>query len=138
MTNISRVRAEYDDHRTSISSMRSLMILGDEVAPEDAWGELRLEWEQWGATYLLSLDQLDRGVLLGRYDRCGVKLSQVDGISRVHLLVIRSGDGVLAIDTASTNGLWRADGKKLETVALKNPDLLLLGDTLRVHWRRLA
>jgi hypothetical protein len=137
VTNISRVRAEYDGHRTSISSMSPLMILGDEVAPENAWAELRLEWGQWGATYLLSLDQLDRGVLLGRYDRCGVHLSQVNGISRVHLLVIRSGDDILAIDTASTNGIWRG-GKKLETVALKNPDLLLLGDTLRVHWTRLA
>ena len=54
VTNISRVRAEYDDHRTSISSMRSLMILGDEVAPEDAWGELRLEWENHVATVAIA------------------------------------------------------------------------------------
>lgn len=136
VTNISRVRSQYDDSRTSISRMSSLMILGDQVAPEDAWGELRVEWAQWSTRHLLSLDHLDRGVLLGRYDRCGVHLSQVNGISRVHLLVVRSGEEVLAIDTASTNGTWR-DRKPFRTAALQDADTLLMGDILRVYWRRL-
>lgn len=137
VTDISRVRAEYDDHRTSVSRMSSLMFLGEEAALGDAWCELRVEWGQWAAKHLLSLDHLDRGVLLGRYERCGVNLSQVPGISRVHLLLVRSGEDVLAIDTASTNGTWRG-GKALKTAALRDPDRLQLSDTLRVSWRRLA
>ena len=50
---------------------------------------------------------LDRGVLLGRYPRCAFSgVLGGDGISRVHALILRVGEGVFAFDTASTNGLY--------------------------------
>jgi len=134
-TNIFKVREEYD--RSSISRVGPLLMLGDDVAPEDAWGELRVEWGRTVSKHLLSLDYLDQGVLLGRYDRCGIHLAGVEGISRVHLLLVRSGEDVLAIDTASTNGTWRG-GTRIQTEALRDPDALQLADTIRIHWRRMA
>ena len=47
--------------------------------------------------------ELERGLLLGRYDRCQGRLD--DGmVSRVHALVLKRKDELLVIDTASTNG----------------------------------
>ena len=46
---------------------------------------------------------LERGLLLGRYDRCQGRLHD-DKVSRVHALVLRRRDGLLVIDTASKNG----------------------------------
>jgi|GEM_PF-3365071 len=133
-TNIGQVRERYD--RSSISRVGPLLTLGDDVAPEDAWGELRVTWGKRVSNHPLSLDYLDQGVLLGRYDRCGIHLEGADGISRVHLLLVRSGEDVLAIDTASTNGTWRGS-TRIHTEALRDPDELLLPGDIRIHWRRM-
>jgi hypothetical protein len=133
VTDIFRVREEHE--RSSVSRVGPLLMLGEDVAPEDAWGVLLLEQGKKVSRHLLSLQHLDQGVLLGRYDRCGINLSGVEGISRVHLLLVRSGDDVLAIDTASTNGTWR--GKtEIQTDALRDPDSLQLAKAIQIHWRR--
>jgi hypothetical protein len=135
VTDIFRVRRERET--TSVSRVGPLLMLGEDVAPEDAWGVLLLEQGTKVSKLHLSLEHLDQGVLVGRYDRCGVHLAGAEGVSRVHLLLVRSGDDVLAIDTASTNGTWR--GKtEIHTDALRDPDSLRLSDDVRVHWRRLA
>jgi hypothetical protein len=132
-TDISRVRRESE--RTSISRVGPLWMLGDEGAP-GTWGELLLVQGAQVKTHGISLEHLEQGVLLGRYERCGISLEGLGGLSRVHLLLVRSGDEVLAIDTASTNGTWR--GKtEIRTSALQNPDALMLGSDVRIHWRRL-
>ncbi|HVG62543.1 MAG TPA: FHA domain-containing protein [Hyalangium sp.] len=133
-TDISRVLEARD--RTSISRVEPLLSLGEDVAPKNAWGVLVLATDMMAAKHHLSWEHLDRGVLLGRYDRCGIRLADSDGISRVHLLLILSGEEVLAIDTASSNGTWRGP-KKIETDTLRDPDLLRLGETVRMQWRRL-
>lgn len=47
--------------------------------------------------------ELERGFILGRYERCTSQLD--DGrVSRVHALVVGRGEQILVIDTASTNG----------------------------------
>ncbi len=135
ITDIFRVRQEHDT--SSISRVGPLLMLGEDVPLEEAWGVLVLEQGSRVTKYYLSLEHLDQGVLLGRYDRCGLHLSNADGISRVHLLLVRSGDDVLVIDTASTNGTWR--GKtQLYTEALRDPDSLRLSNDIRIQWRRVA
>ncbi len=58
--------------------------------------------------YALGASQLERGVLVGRYARCdvdGTVFPHAEAVSRVHLLLLREGDDVIAIDVASTNGI---------------------------------
>lgn len=53
-------------------------------------------------------DDLERGILLGRYQRCDLRVGKVDlpnSVSRVHAFVVGDGDGVRVYDTASTNGI---------------------------------
>lgn len=74
---------------------------------------------------------LKRGVLLGRYPRCdseGVLVSTE--ISRVHLLVLRVGEGIYGIDTASTHGVHTdAEATHPErVVAFTDGEIAILGD----------
>lgn len=131
-TDIHQVRQQSE--RTSISRVSPLWMLGDQES-EGAWGELLVEGAEV-KTHRIALEHLDQGVLLGRYDRCGIPLQEFKGLSRVHLLLIRSGDEVLAIDTASTNGTFRGT-TPIHTSTLRNPDALMLGSDVRIHWRRL-
>lgn len=68
----------------------------------------------------LTRASLDRGVLLGRYDRCDnadVGALTAERVSRVHALLIRVDGRVWVIDTASTNGLFQ-DGKRRRQLEL--------------------
>jgi len=100
------------------------------------WATVTLELGKHREKYRLSRESLDRGVLLGRYERCAIPALELGRVSRVHLLLVRVGEEVLAIDTASTNGTWNG-GKKVETLLLGESDQLSLGRTLHLHWRRL-
>ena len=51
--------------------------------------------------------------------------------------IFRSGDDVLAIDTASTNGTWRGR-TEIQTDALRDPDSLQLAKAIQIHWRRVS
>ncbi|RMH40486.1 MAG: FHA domain-containing protein [Deltaproteobacteria bacterium] len=76
-------------------------------------GELVVEHRGGGRERLLVGDTAAAaGILLGRYPRCDVDLLRAfddESVSRVHLLVVRVGDRMVAIDTASTNGTWPVD-----------------------------
>lgn len=50
-----------------------------------------------------SARELEKGFLVGRYDRCARRLED-HLVSRVHALLVERGDKILVIDTASTNG----------------------------------
>ena len=56
-----------------------------------------------------------------------------DRLSRVHLLVVRDGGEVWAVDTASTNGTT-ADGTPLRQQRLGARAELLLGKTVTCRW----
>jgi hypothetical protein len=129
-------RPDGRDYHTNITRVRALALLGEDADPQDAWAELRLEREGSHSRHLLSLERLEQGVLVGRYERCGIMLAGMGNISRVHLLLVRMGEDVLAIDTASTNGTWRGKAE-IETTLLRNPDTLSLGGEVWIHWRRL-
>ena len=82
----------------------------------------------------VSAATLDRGFLVGRYDRCDVGISGPQGdsrLSRVHLLVVRDGEDVLAVDAASTNGTFMA-GKELSCAPIDGGDALDLGGELQL------
>jgi len=80
----------------------------------------------------------DRGLLLGRYSRCdtaGATSLSLEKISRVHLLVVRVGDELWAIDTASTNGM-AASGSGVRVHRLQPGEELSLADGAgAVRWR---
>ncbi len=76
--------------------------------------------------------ELERGLLVGRYDRCQLG-SRDDKMSRVHLLLIRDGDDVWAVDTASTNGTT-ARGQAVRRVKMQADTVLVLAEGLAMRW----
>ncbi len=132
-----RLRPDGREYQTDISRVGPLLSLTGREDRGPAWGELLLVRDGDVERQLISRERLEQGVLLGRYDRCAILLSGLDCISRVHLLLVRLGEDVLAIDTASSNGTWRGR-KEIGTASLRNPDVLGLGRRLQLHWRRLA
>jgi hypothetical protein len=136
---IGRLRRGGRQYHTTITVSGPLLTLDTAeppARPERAWAELRLVRGSTVERRLLSLASLEQGVLVGRYERCGITLSESTRISRVHLVLVRVGEQVLAIDTASTNGTWRGD-VDVETSVLADTDSLQLASCLTLHWRRL-
>ncbi len=78
---------------------------------------------------------LERGILLGRYARCdlGSDFRSQGRISRVHLLLIHDGGGVVAIDTASTNGTLLG-GDRIDLLPLADGTSLNVAKVLNVVW----
>ncbi|HWO23948.1 MAG TPA: FHA domain-containing protein [Kofleriaceae bacterium] len=106
---------------------------------EQPLGALRLSAGGDAQTLVLGEQILDGGVLLGRYERCdthGTSVIDVDGVSRVHILVIRIDGVIYAVDTASTNGTYLASGDEVRTARLSGGTALTLGEDLaRLEWR---
>lgn len=83
---------------------------------------------------LISGRALDEGFLIGRYDRCEVGGPEADeSLSRVHLLVVREGKKIIAIDTASTNGTYLGDDR-VHLLELAERSQLDLGGVLELTW----
>ena len=80
------------------------------------------------------MEALERGILIGRYERCLNLGEELSTLSRVHLLIPKIGLDVMAIDTASTFGSVRRSGA-FESVVLKDEDEVLLADVLLVEWQ---
>jgi hypothetical protein len=90
------------------------------------------------ANYSLSTAQLQRGVLVGRYDRCDVgprARVAAGSVSRVHLLLLAEGADVVAIDTASQN-CSRCDGQAFATTVLPASASIRLGGSVCLRWQR--
>jgi pSer/pThr/pTyr-binding forkhead associated (FHA) protein len=85
--------------------------------------------------YHLAADDLERGVLFGRYDRCQNGSLPDVNVSRVHLLVARTRAGYVAIDTASTNGTER-DGRAVRATLLSESSALSLSADTTLYWRQ--
>lgn len=130
------LRPDGQEYHTRITRVGPLLMLGENERPEDAWASLRLVVERKSEEHRISLSRLEQGVLLGRYERCGIPLAELDHVSRVHLLLVRMGEHVLAIDTVSTNGTWRGPAR-IQTTTLGETDSLTLGEVLQLRWRRL-
>lgn len=127
-----RVPLETD---TTVTRVGPPLLLAEDDAPEIAWGEIRLARGDARERRNVSAERLERGLLLGRYERCGLALAASTAISRVHLLLVRIGGDVWAIDTASTNGTYR-DKKRLGAAVLADSDSLTLSDEVTLDWAK--
>jgi hypothetical protein len=86
------------------------------------------------STHAVWSDQLERGILVGRDDRCSHGGVEEGNLSRVHLVLLSVDDEVWAIDTASTNGSRLLDGPPFRQLLLSGETHLLLADALSVRW----
>lgn len=106
---------ERDVRRTSVITTRAPVELRHLGADDDEpVGRLEVRSPRGLATAVIGATAADRGVLLGRYERCDVDAPlglAHSRISRVHGLLLRIDGGVYLVDTASTNGL-RAVGER--------------------------
>lgn len=109
------------------------VVFGSEPLVGQPTGKVAVEIPQGRIERWVSDEQLDRGLLFGRYDRCQLTLDHDDTLSRVHLMVVRIDDRVWAIDTASTNGT-RHNGIPVAASSLGETGSLLLGRNCIVRW----
>lgn len=106
--------------------------------PTGLYGVLTLVQDGVESFYPVTEAQLERGVLLGRYSRCEIAthlLRRDDTVSRVHLLLLKEGDTVLAIDTASSNGTT-IDGVAISALELPDQATIEVGSGNRLRWLR--
>ena len=86
------------------------------------------------STHAVWSDQLERGILVGRDDRCSHGGVDEGNLSRVHLVLLSVDDEVWAIDTASTNGTRPLDGPPFRQLLLSGETHLVLADALALRW----
>ena len=86
------------------------------------------------STHAVWSDQLERGILVGRDDRCSHGGVDEGNLSRVHLVLLSVDDEVWAIDTASTNGTRVHDGPQFRQLLLSGDTHLVLADALALRW----
>jgi len=86
------------------------------------------------STHAVWSDQLERGILLGRDDRCSHGGVDEGNLSRVHLVLLSVDDEVWAIDTASTNGSRVLQGAPFRQLRLSGETHLVLADALSLRW----
>jgi hypothetical protein len=127
--------AALPDEMTSVTRLGPPLLIGEGDEPEVGWGELRLASGRQKERRVVSAERLEQGLLLGRYERCGLVIATTDRISRVHLMLVRIGAEVWAIDTGSTNGVSR-EGVAFVAGPLRDVDRLTLADLVTLDWRR--
>lgn len=102
---------------------------------DDAIGSIILVGPERDVCARLTTNDLRRGVLVGRYERCQVALGEAFGcleVSRVHLCLLLDEDGLWAIDLASTNGTT-VDGQQGRTAMLGRTADIRLG-AVQLRW----
>ena len=121
-----------------VQAQRGRMV--DEGEP--VLGVLRISSPEGLIALQIGATAAERGILLGRDARCDVhrgSLLSDDGISRVHLLVLRLGEEMYAIDTGSTNGTqWIRKGQKVRDVRIAplgmEDEFTLAKRLAEIHW----
>jgi FHA domain len=125
-----------DSARTRVTAVGAPLLLGGPEEIEVGWGDVRLECGGDRLRHRVSAERLERGVLVGRYDRCGLEIHDPERrISRVHVLLVKIGGDVWAIDAASTNGVFRGD-VHVDAAILGDTDTLSLGHAATLRWTR--
>ena len=82
--------------------------------------------------YEVHAADLERGLLIGRYERCAFG-AEDERLSRVHLMLLRDGEHIWAIDTASSNGTSAA-GTPLRQLRLAPRAELDLANAVLFRW----
>tara|TARA_R110002073_G_scaffold245044_10_gene407659 strand:- start:7974 stop:8849 length:876 start_codon:yes stop_codon:yes gene_type:complete len=127
-------RERFPGQITRVTRVRSAAPPQD-CAPGMAVAQLCLTTDEASRTYRISLEALERGILIGRYHRCLSIAGELQRLSRVHLLISKIGKDVVAIDTASSFGSTRSIDRSFETAVLAEHDKMLLANVLLVEWR---
>ena len=134
-------------HKTRITLMPMPVMVGEALPPSVgrlAGGgyTLTLERAGRGASVALSEEDLLRGIVIGRSEKCHSETLRQNtdmGTSRVHLLILKEGDQVYAYDLASTQGTY-AFGSAVRRARLPDAGIsLFLGATreaVRLTWHR--
>ena len=86
------------------------------------------------STHAVWSDQLERGILVGRDDRCSHGGLEEGNLSRVHLVLLSVDEEVWAIDTASTNGSRVQGGPAFRQLLLSGDTQVVLADALALRW----
>lgn len=123
------------DEVSRVTRLAPPLLFGDGEEPEIGWGELRVASGPHRERRTISAERLEQGVLIGRYQRCGLQIAGFDRVSRVHLLLVRIGGEVWAIDTASSNGVQRGDAR-VSADLLRDVDRLTLAGQVTLEWKR--
>jgi hypothetical protein len=111
---------------------------GMQLAETGACGTLELIGVKHRATITVGPAALRDGLLVGRYTRCdSSQLIDDISLSRVHMLLLEVGDALLAIDTASSNGVRLLGCPDERVLAVPDRADLGLGTSTRMRWRRL-
>jgi hypothetical protein len=141
-----RVNARPLNRHSRITLMPSPVMVGEPVAPSlgrlanGSRFALTLERRQRSATVMVSDEDLARGVVIGRSEKCHSEMLRRvtdESTSRVHLLVLREGGAINAYDLASTHGTY-VFGEPTRRVALFEGARITLGrgdNAVSVHWQ---
>jgi hypothetical protein len=119
---------------TYVGSLPPALGLGG-ADPAAAVGFLTLDTLKGRKHVALSAEDLEHGVLLGRYSRCDIHSITEHTVSRVHALLVRIAGREWVLDVASSNGTWRHEAR-ITTHALEARDRLRLSGALEISWRR--
>jgi hypothetical protein len=111
-----------------VCSENDVLAVGEPVI-----GTLVLEHGNATRTLRVGNSALGRGILIGRYARCDLCLDN-GAISRTHLMVVKHGDHVLAVDLASTLGSAKGS-ERFEVTPLASGETSTLADVARITWR---
>ncbi len=112
-----------------VSASQPLCAEGEAVA-----ARLLIADAERTALLRIGASALERGLLLGRSDRCdGQLIFREDGISRVHALIVREGEEVHLLDVGSLNGTWEGT-REIRSRRLEHGVQLRLAGATRLAW----
>ncbi len=95
-------------------------------------GTILLSAENTQIAHRVSAEDLERGMLIGRYERCQLAGAS-HSLSRVHLVLLLDGGDIWAVDTASLNGTI-VDGQKISAIVLDREVELKLPAGMGMRW----
>lgn len=102
---------------------------------ESVLGKILITSSRGAATIVLGRRAVQNGILLGRSRRCDAgKILSNRTISRVHILIIEIAGKLYAIDTASSNGVFR-DEEQERATRLEPGEKLSLSDVATIELR---
>lgn len=121
-----------DDPTAAVDGAHAALRVRARPVGAEVVGVLRLAQGSLGAHIPVTAHGVERGVLLGRGDRCDAG-GRFAGLSRLHAIVIGFGDGLWLYDAASHNGIQRA-GAPVARCRLDDGEAVSLGGALTVSW----
>jgi hypothetical protein len=133
---ITEERRSRGEHISVITRVGAPVSLGPGGARAGACAEVHLSAGPHTERGFVTADHLSRGLLVGRYSRCALGARADESLSRVHLLLVRAGGAIWAIDTGSTNGTEH-QGRSVAAASLGDDDEVLMAGTVSLRVRRL-